>query len=391
VNADVIVVGLGAMGSAAAQQLAERGARVLGLDRFTPPHTLGSSHGLSRMYRQAYWEDPRYVPLLLRAFEQWHKLSERVGEKLFHVTGGLAVGARGGELVTRTLESAEQFGLPHALLSADELRRRFPVFAESDAVAVLEQNAGYVVPERAIYHQLALAEAAGARLCFDETVVSWSAGKDGVAVETTKGTYRADQLVLTAGPWASEVWRELRMPLRVTRQVLYWLAPEGDAEHFAEGRLPVFLFEAPPGVPMVYGFPSVNPAAHGVKVALHGSDEVTTPEQVRREVTAEDEAAMRERLRTTLPALAEGRLLEATTCLYTMTPDEHFVLDHHPEHANVTLAAGFSGHGFKFATVMGEILADLALTGATRWDIGLFSLARLGASFAPAGRHEGRL
>jgi sarcosine oxidase len=377
-SADVIVVGLGAMGSAATQHLAQRGARVLGFDQFAPPHTLGSSHGLSRMYRQAYWEDPRYVPLLLRAFDLWHQLGEAAGEKLFHVTGGLAIGARDSELVRRTLESAEQYRLPHTLVSADELRTRFPAVAvQGDAtVAVLEKHAGYVLPERAITHQLALAERHGAQLHTDEAVLRWSADQHGVSVQTGKATYAAKHLLLTAGPWASEVLRELALPLQVTRQVLFWMEPESHPEHFTEGALPVFLFDAPHGTPMVYGFPSLDPAAHGVKVALHGSADVTTPQSVQRAITAADEEHMRARLQSTLPALAQGRLLHATTCLYTMTPDEHFVVDHHPRHTNVSFAAGFSGHGFKFATVMGEILADLATTGSTPWDIELFRAAR---------------
>ena len=379
-TADVIVLGLGAMGSAAAQHLSERGCRVLGFDRFTPPHSYGSSHGQSRMYRQAYWEDPRYVPLLLRAFDLWHELDAQAGTPLFHRTGGLAIGQRDSELITRTLASAQQYGLPHTLLSGDELCRQYPVFtgavAESPSLtAVLEANAGYVLPEATIQHQLTRARQHQAELHFDEAVLSWQSHHDSVTVQTSSGSYSAARLVITAGPWAAEVLRELARPLRVTRQVLFWFEPTEYQQDFVEAKLPVYLFEAPPHTPMVYGFPERVPG-EGVKVALHGSDHVTDPCTVRRDVTAADEEGMRERLRMTLPALAQGRLLHAETCLYTMSPDEHFIVDTLPGREHIVVAAGFSGHGFKFTPVIGEVLADLTSAGETRWDLSLFRFGR---------------
>jgi sarcosine oxidase len=379
---DVIVLGLGAVGSATAMHLAERGLTVRGFDQYAPPHTLGSSHGRSRIYRQAYFEDARYVPMLLRAFELWRKLERDSQQLLLHTTGALVLGLPGGELVARSAESARQFDLPHQMLDAAELRRRYPVFEVADrSPALLEQNAGYLVPEDCIEQQLRQAQKHGAQLHLNESVIAWDAepGDAGVTVRTAHGSYSAERLVITAGPWAPQMLADLNLPLRVTRQVLCWFAPEGGVEDFRPDRCPVFLIEAHAGQPLLYGFPLTGSDSEGVKVALHGVEEICTPETVDRKIHPEDEAMIRERLATTVPRLA-GRLLHAETCLYTMTPDEHFIIDTHPRHAQVALIAGLSGHGFKFAVVLGEVLADLSMRGKSRFDLRLFALDRFVAA-----------
>jgi len=376
---DVIILGLGAMGSAAAMHLAGRGCRVRGFDHFTPPHHQGSSHGRSRIFRQAYFEDARYVPMLLRARELWQQLERDAKQTLLHTTGALVIGRPGGEMVARSEQSARQFALPYELLDAAGLRKRYPAFAvEAGASALLEHNAGYLVPEDCITEQLRQAARGQAELHLEEPVLEWQAqpGGGGVTVRTAKASYSADRLLITAGPWAPRVLADLGLPLRVTRQVLYWFAPEGDLDDFRPARFPIYLLEPAVGLPLVYGFPVTGADTEGAKVALHGSEEVCTPETADRAIRPDDEATMRERLSTTVPRLA-GRLLRAETCLYTMTPDEHFVIDQHPEHPAVTLAAGFSGHGFKFASVVGELLADLVTTGKSSFDLNLFSLKRL--------------
>ena len=381
-SADVIVLGLGAVGSATAMQLAERGLRVRGFDQYAPPHKLGSSHGRSRIFRQAYFEDARYVPMLMRAYELWRKLEQDTHSSLLHETGALILGLPGGDLVQRSADSATQFGLPHQILEAADVHRRYPLFTVAkQAQALLEPDAGYLVPEDCITQQLRQAQRFGAQLHLDEPVLAWEAdaGGTGVSVHTAKGTYTAGRLVITAGPWAPQMLRELQLPLRVTRQILFWFQPEGGVKDFQPDRFPVYVFEAANGLPPVYGFPLTGPESEGVKVALHGSDDVCTPSTVNREVTAADEATVRQRLATTIPRLA-GRLLHAETCLYTMTPDEHFIIDVHPQHPAVTLISGLSGHGFKFAVVLGEVLADLAITGNSRFDLGLFSLERFAAA-----------
>ena len=375
---DVIVLGLGAVGSATALQLAERGIRVRGFDQFAPPHDLGSSHGHSRIYRQAYFEDARYVPLLLRAHELWRKLEQDTQRELLHTTGALVFGMPGGELVERSAESARQFDLPHEILDTAALRQRFPLFHVADqSQALLEQNAGYLVPEDCIAQQLRQAQKHEAKLHSNEPVLSWNAQpKDaGVIVRTAQGTYSAERLIITAGPWAPQILADLNLPFRVTRQVLCWFAPEGNLDDFRPNRLPVFLIEAPAGQPLLYGFPLTGPDSTGVKVALHGSEEICTPQTIDRTIRSEDESIIRQRLAQIVPRLA-GRLLHAETCLYTMTPDEHFIIDAHPRHAAVTLIAGLSGHGFKFAAVLGEILTDLSIRGKSNFDLSLFSLHR---------------
>ena len=376
---DVIVLGLGAMGSAAAYHLALRGKRVLAIEQFTSPHDKGSSHGGSRMIRQAYFEGPDYIPLVLRAYELWRKLEVDAGARLLHITGGLTLGSADGEMVTRTMAAARQHGIPFEVLERDEVSRRFSVIAPlADDVGVLEPHAGYLVPEECIRAHLKLAAAAGAELHFDEKVLAWSAAGDRVEAQTSCGTYEAGQLVIAAGPWANEAMRNV-FPLRVTRQVMAWIAPRGGAAPFVPERFPVFLLEdAEDGRPG-YGFPAIDGdgtgGVGGMKVAIHGSEDVCTPESVDRSIHAADTERIKRKLSVRIPAL-DGEVLRAQTCLYTMSPDAHFVIGAHPQFARCTVACGFSGHGFKFSSVVGEVLADLAIDGRTSHPIGLFDPRR---------------
>lgn len=376
-----IVIGLGAMGSATAQHLAQRGQSVVCFDRFTPPHKYGSSHGRSRIIRQAYYEDPRYIPLLLRAYELWRELEGKSGTALLHLTGGLAIGRASGKLVGGAAASARTFSLPHEVLGASELRRRHPAFSVSDdMLAVWEPSAGYLDAEGCLQQQLEQASRAGAELHTDEEVVDWTAlPQGGVSVRTSRQTHYADRLVITAGPWAPQLLANLHLPLRVTRQVLLWFQPRGRADLFRTERLPVYLVESEAGQPVLYGFPFTGPDSEGVKVALHGSEEVCTADTVVREIRDTDECIVRERLAEILPLLA-GPLLRAETCLYTMTPDENFIVDKHPVFSQVTLAGGFSGHGFKFANVIGEIVADLTMDLAPAYCLDFLSIGRFHSS-----------
>ena len=373
----VIVLGLGAMGSATVSHLAERGHDVVGFDRFDPPHTRGSSHGQTRIIRQSYWEDPRYVPLLFRAYELWRKLETDTGRRLMQLTGGLMIGKADSRLVTGSQLSAETFGLPHQILSAKELMQRHPAFSVSaDTVALWEEAAGYLAPEACIEAYLQRAVLMGATLHRNEQVLDWQARPGGgVSVRTEGATYEGDHLVLTAGPWTSQIAQQLHLPLSVTRQVLYWFAPVEHREWFSPEKLPIYIVEDAVQEPPLYGFPFTPPAFEGAKVALHGSTLRCTPESVDRVVHEREIRAMRDRLASTLPLLA-GRLVHAETCLYTMTPDEHFLIGTLPLSPQVTVAAGFSGHGFKFASVVGEILADLSTGQSPGFDLRLFALER---------------
>jgi sarcosine oxidase len=373
----IIVIGLGAMGSSTALHLAGHGHRVLGFDQFTPPHSYGSSHGQTRIIRQSYWEDPRYVPLLLRAYELWRRLEVDTGQSLLHITGGLMIGRASGDLVARSTASAERFALPNQVLSAAQIRRLYPAFRiDDDWVALWERDAGYLHPEACVTQQLQQSVLAGAELHFNEPVMEWHAlPGGGVLVRTARETYAADHLVITVGPWAPQILRELNLPLSITRQVVFRFEPIGSIDLFRRDRMPIYIREMEKGQPLLYGFPLTGPDSEGVKVGLHGSDDYCSPDTVDRAIRPADERIIRERLAEALPLLG-GRLLHAETCLYTMTPDEHFVIDKHPEFSQVTLAAGFSGHGFKFASVLGEVLAELATDCKPAYDLELFSLRR---------------
>ena len=354
---DVIVIGLGGMGSAAAAHLAKRGKRVLGLDQFTPPHDKGSSHGKNRVIRQAYYEDPSYVPLLLRAYELWDELG------LLTRTGGLMIGRPESEVVAGSLRSARQHNLPHELLDAAQIRQRFLAFTPSnETVAVFEANAGFVRPEAAVQAHLDRAARLGATLRFDEKVTDLS----GVTVTTTRGKYEAGKFVITAGPWVTDF---VKLPVTVERQVQFWFEPARDL-----GQMPIWIWETEDGL-HPYGLPAMDGS---VKVAMHDHSprRVCTPDTIDRVVHEEEVEAMRACLRDRIPALA-GRLVDAKTCLYTSTADGHFILDRHPSYDNVLVVSPCSGHGFKFTPVIGEIVAHLVVDGRTCHSIELFRLARL--------------
>jgi sarcosine oxidase len=376
---DVIVVGLGAMGSATVAMLARRGARVLGLEAFEALHTRGSSHGRSRIIREAYFESPEYVPLVRRAYEVWRELEEISGRQLLRITGGLNVGRPESAFVSGALESARRHGIPHEVLDAAAAARRFPALRlPEDFVAIYEPNAGVLDPEACIEAFQSVARGAGAVLRFNEPARRWAVERDSVVVETDTGIERADRLVLTPGPWAPQVLVGLTVPLEVQRVVNVHFTPD-DAARFEADRLPVYLLDVPEGD--YYGFPALP--GQGIKFGRHDAGEPCTPETIRREVSREEVAALQAVLNRYLPGAA-SRVLWTLTCMYTMTPDAHFVIDRHPEWPQVVIGCGFSGHGFKFASVVGETLADLALEGSTRHPIGFLSLRRFGGRGAGA-------
>jgi sarcosine oxidase len=377
---DVIVIGLGGMGSAAAYRLAQRGQRVLGLERHTPVHDQGSSHGSSRITRQAYFEDPAYVPLLLRAAELWPEVEAASGRTIAIWTGGVMVGRADSRTVAGSLRSAQEWDLPHELLDAAAIRRRFPTMTPApDEVALYERGAGLIIPEESVAAHLALAADCGAELHFEEPVTSWQAtGAGGVRVRTAAATYTAEQLVVCPGAWAPELLAGLGVPFGVERQVQYWFTPAGDVARFRADRHPIYIWEARDGR-QFYGFPTFadptgNPAG-SVKVAFFRGGQPCTAGTVDRHVRSAEIEAMRAFVAPRMPDLP-GTFLRAVTCLYTNTPDEHFVIARHPAHEQVIVACGFSGHGFKFVPVVGEIVADLATDGGTSHPIALFDPRR---------------
>jgi len=371
---DVIVLGIGGMGSAAAFELARRGRRVLGLERFGLGHDRGSSHGRTRVIRKAYFEHPDYVPLLHRSYQRWYELEQRRGKHLLTECGCLSLGPADGELVAGVRRAAAEHKLPLENFTAAELRRAYPQFRFDDSVVgAFERVAGYLDVEQCVLSYAEEAQLLGADLRENEPAVSWTANSSGVTVRTERHTYNALKLVVCAGSWSSSLLADLKVPLKPTRQTLFWFDPL-DAAALRRDVFPIYLTDTPQG--MFYGFPVVD--STGAKVALHAPGEaVTDPSAVNREVKPGEEAGCRAFLERHIPQAA-GELKSSKVCLYTYSPDGHFIIDVHPAHSNVCVAAGFSGHGFKFASVVGEILADLADKGRTDLPIDMFRIGRFG-------------
>jgi sarcosine oxidase len=378
---DAVVVGAGGgVGSAALYHLALRGARVLGLDRFTPGHDRGSSHGLTRIIRLVYMEDPRYVPLLRRAFELWRELEDESGVELYRETGMVYFGPPEGWVMRGLLASASEHELVVERLTPSEAMTRWPGLRVSDEMAVLfDPRAGVLAVEEATRVAAEHAVRHGAELRCGVTVEGWRVDGDEVLVETDRGTVRAGRLVLVPGPWARDLLGPLGAPLEVQRKPLFWFG--ADERYHVDRGFPVFFAETASGA--YYGFPVEGP--QGIKVAEHklygsawtaGGEVVTDPLAVDRGQHPEELARMRGFLRAHLPQVDADALQGHAVCMYTMTPDEHFVLDRHPDHPQVCFAAGLSGHGFKFAGALGESLAELALDGHTSLSTEFLQLAR---------------
>jgi sarcosine oxidase len=371
-NYDVIIAGLGAMGSAAACHLAKRGRRVLGLDRFQPPHQSGSSHGSTRIIREAYFEHPLYVPLVQRAYELWMELEKEAGRQLLLQTGGLMLGEPGGVLVRGAQRSAEEHHLLYKLLSAAEVRRQFPGFKPADnMVAVWEPRAGILFPDLAIKTHLELAARHGADLRFNAQVLEWQPQNDGVLVRTGSDTYHAKQLLLSVGAWTSSLLGDLDLPLTVERQVMCWFEPSLQADMFQPQHCPIFICEHEPRR-FFYGFPDIG---DGVKIGVHHEGASSSPDRLDREIKQYETETARDVLRGLLPDAA-GMLRSSVVCMYTNTPDEHFLFDYHPRYPQVLIASPCSGHGFKFSPVIGELAARLFCGGKSPFDLSLFKLGR---------------
>ncbi len=370
---DCIVLGTGGVGSAALYHLARRGAKVLGLDRFPPGHDNGSSHGQTRVIRLAYFEHADYVPLLRRAFELWEDLDHQHAEQLYVQTGVLEIGPRHGEVVPGVLEAARQHALAVEELSAQDMQHRFPgLRVPEDWIGVFEQRGGYLRVEDCVKAHAEAAVQHGAVLRIGEVVHSWETEGDSVVLHTDRETYRAGHLVITAGAWAPQMLQSLGVRFTVLRKLLLWYRTN-TPDYRLETGFPVWLFETAAGI--FYGFPEID--AMGLKLAEHtGGLPIDDPLQMDRQLTPEDRHPIDTFLPIHLPGVS-STCLQHVVCMYTVSPDQHFVVDRHPHAPQVCFAAGLSGHGFKFATVLGEALADLALDGATPLPIGFLGLDRL--------------
>ncbi len=371
---DTIVIGVGGMGSATCYALAQRGRRVLGLERFDIPHTRGSSHGYTRIIRLPYYEHPSYVPLLKRAYELYAELEQATGRRVLYITGSIDAGPADGWVFKGALHSARLHDLPHEVLTSAELTRRYPGYHLPAATfALFQPQGGFLRPERCITAYVEAAFALGAEVHAREVVLDYGpTASGGVRVVTDRAVYEADSLVITAGAWASRLLPFLQGLAVPERQVLAWLQPQRP-DLFQPDRFPVFNLEVEEG--RYYGFPVFD--VPGFKFGkYHHLGQTGDPDSLLSEPTAEDEALLRAFAARYFPD-GTGPTMKLAACMFTNTPDEHFIIDVHPDTPQVVYASPCSGHGFKFVSVIGEILADLATTGATRHDIELLRFARL--------------
>ena len=369
---DCVVIGVGGMGSSTVYNLAKRGQKVLGLEKFDVPHSEGSSHGVNRIIRLAYYEDSSYVPLLRRAYEMWSDIETIAGEQLLFKIGSIDTAPSGHEVFEGSLQSCLDHDLSHEVLNHEQINERFPGYQMPPGqMGLYQRDGGFVLSERAIVAYVNAAVTEGAEIHARESVVKWEKEGDGVRVFSDRSEYTADRLVITAGAWVAGMVPSLEELATPERQVLAWLQPD-DPSLFTPERFPVFNAYFDEG--RYYGFPVYD--IPGFKIGrYHHLEEVTDPDNVERGVTAEDEEILRVAAERYFPK-ANGTLMTLKTCLFTNTPDEHFIIDLLPDNPQVAVAAGFSGHGFKFASVVGEILGDLVLDGRTRHDIDLLRFDR---------------
>ena len=369
---DAIVVGVGGMGSATLYHLARSGAKVLGLEQFGIGHALGSSHGSTRIIRLAYSEGAEYVPLLRAAYRYWNELGELSGKRILRVTGGLDIGGGGSWTVTGSRESCIAHGLDYEELDGNQVNRRFPGYCLPPTMRAIHQpDGGYLLCESAIESHARLAGSLGAELRTNTRVVGWSSHSAGIRVATSEGEFEAKRLVVTAGPWVGVLSAELGPLCRPERQVMLWTRPL-EERRFRPDRFPVFNMESPYG--RYYGFPDHRGEGFKIGKYHHLGQVLDDPDRTDRACHPEDEAALREGISRYFP-YANGPTCRTAVCLFTNTPDHDFILDRHPAHRNVFVAAGFSGHGFKFCSVVGKIMSEFCLDSTPTWDLERFALS----------------
>jgi sarcosine oxidase len=388
---DCIVLGVGGFGSAALYHAAARGLRVLGLEQFSVAHDRGSSHGETRIIRKAYFEHPDYVPLLVSAYELWRQLEAERGCSLMHLCGLMLAGPPEGEAIAGAQLASRLHDVPLETVAPREAQRRYSGFRFPQSFQVMyEPEAGYLEVEACVRAHVDAALARGAVLSTDEVVHEWQLLGNTVRVRTSKNQYQAAALVITAGPWASQLLHGLALPLEIVRKPVFWFPAKSAASaldaHAATGRgldegAPTFFFEMPFG--QFYGFPSLD--GRTVKVAEHtGGQAVADPLRVERRVSPADSELLARFVRECMPQL-DPEPTRNSVCMYTLTPDRHFIVDRHPTHAPVVFGAGFSGHGFKFTPVIGQALIELATEGRSRHPIGFLSASREALIKASAG------
>jgi len=382
---DTIVFGLGAMGSAALYQLAKRGNKVLGIDQFTPPHIFGSSHGDTRITRQAIGEGEQYTPLSQRSYEIWRELERKTGKKLLEITGGLII-SRGAktainhvsEFFENTIKAAKKYKIKHEVLDASQIRKRFPQFnVQDNEVGYYEPNAGFLRPEECVNAQISMAKKYGATTLTNEKVTSFSEKVGVIKVKTNLNEYEAKKLIVSAGPWLPTLIDPKYAKLfRIIRQVLFWFDVKTSIERFESKNFPIFIWELQGEKQGIYGFPAIDGQKGGVKIASEQYETTTTADTVKREVSKKEiEIMYKNFVAPYFPDLSD-KCIKSVSCLYTCTPDSHFVIDKHPKYQSVIIASPCSGHGFKHSAAIGEVLAQLVIDGKSQIDISSFKLNR---------------
>jgi len=370
---DVIILGLGAHGSSAAYHLSKNDVKVCGIDKFVPPHAFGSSHGQSRIIRQAYHESPMYVPLVKEAYTLWNELENISGKKLLLKTGGLILGNENAMVIKGARLSAETHNVPYEYLNSKKIAKRFPALKPTEnTVAVVEQSAGILFPEKCIKTNLELANKNGARLLFGEAVQSIKQKNNHVEIVTSKNIFQTEKLIVSVGAWLNDLLPELKLPLNIKRQVLFWFRNENkQMQQFIEPeQLPIFIWEY--NSPHIfYGFPDLG---NGIKIAPHHEGQSIHPDLLSKEVYEDEIKQMKNILDKYFNA--DTRFSSSDVCMYTNTPDEHFIIDYYPSHQNIIIASPCSGHGFKFSSAIGKILCDMALEKQLSFDISPFSINR---------------
>jgi sarcosine oxidase len=369
---DIIIIGAGAFGSSAAYHLSKSTKKVLVIDRDSPPHAFGSSHGQTRIIREAYFEDPIYVPMLREAYSLWDELERESEEKLFLKTGGLMLGNKESHVIQGTLNSAQTFKIEHEVLDNQSIKNKFSSFnADKQTMGVYEQNAGILFPEKCIKTTLKLAKQHGVDLNFNETVLSIEYNSNSVEIITNKGSYLSQKCILAAGPWMNKLITELKIPLQTTRQVLYWYDIDKKITNYpSNDKFPIFIWNTESGKHF-YGFPDIG---NGFKIAFHDKGELCDPDNINRSISAQEIEEMNHIIHSYFNFKASFK--EAVTCIYTNTPDDHFIIDRHPLSDNVIIASPCSGHGFKFSSVIGKILSDMALDKLNEFNLSPFELNR---------------
>ena len=381
---ETIVIGLGAMGSASVYQLSKKGNKVLGIDQFAPPHKIGSTHGDTRITRQAIGEGEEYVPLSLHSYKVWDELEKKAGKKLLTTTGGLIIGSKNAKnfhgsnnFLQTTIDTAKKFNISHSVLSTDELRKKFPQFRIEDGyIGYYEDNAGFLSPELCVETQIELAKQQGAQINLNEKVKQLLTLTDGsVEVSTDKGVYNANKVIVSAGPWINQFFPEYADLFKVYRQVLYWFDIKEDITTYLPENFPIFIFVGT-GEDDIYGFPAIDGPQGGLKVAFEEYLIDTTPENVNREISREEiKRVYKKYITKHLPGVSD-KCIKAVSCLYTVTPDSKFVIDTHPEYSQIIIASPCSGHGFKHSAAIGEALSELAVTGESQFDLNAFKIDR---------------